>query len=100
MPAEIPKLQKEFRINHHPALRLGIDFHHPAANSIRIELRVPGSIKRVSEIDSPPVATHFNHLRAAVQWSARILRMSRTPHDATQMNRPSLLGMKRVGYIV
>src|ERR1700685_1005094 len=67
MAAEIAEFKKEFRVNLHAALRFGVELYHPASNSLRIELRVPWSIKRVREIDAPSVAAHFHHLRAAVQ---------------------------------
>src|SRR5580700_3351376 len=100
MAAEIAEFKKEFRVNLHAALRFGVELYHPASNSLRIELRVPWSIKRVSEIDAPSVAAHFHHLRAAGQGRAGILRMFRTPHDATQMHGTCPLGMKRVGHVV
>src|SRR5580700_75798 len=100
MAAEILEFKKEFRVDLHAALGLGIELYHPAPNSVRIELRVPRRIKRVCEIDSTSVAAHLHHLRAAVQGCAGLLRMSSAAHDTTQTHGACLFGMKRVGHVV
>src|SRR5208282_384439 len=100
MAAEIPEFQKEFRVDLHAALGLGIELYHPALNSVRIELRVPRCVQRVREIGSASVAAHLHHLRAAIQGCAGILRMSSAAHDAAQMHGTSLFGMKRVGHVI
>src|SRR5208282_1163493 len=83
--AQIAEFKKEFRVDLHTAIGLGIELYHPALNSVRIELHVPRCIKRVREINSTPIAAHLHHLRAAVQGCAGILRMSSAAHDTTQM---------------
>src|SRR5271154_2693937 len=100
MPAQIPEFQKELRVELHAALRLGIDFHHPASNSVRIKLRVPWRIKRIREISTTPVPAQLHHLRAAIQRRRRIFGMCRAPHDATYMHGPGFFGMERIGNIV
>src|SRR5271155_1965539 len=100
MAAQVSEFKEESWIERHAAFRLGIDFHHPAANAIWIKLRVPRSIERVGEIDAAPIAANFDHLRAAVQGRAGILRMSCAAHDAAEMDRTGFLGMERVGNIV
>src|SRR5271156_3818123 len=100
MAAQITEFKKEFRIDLHATIGLGIELYHPALNSIRVELRVPRCIKRVREIDSTSIAAHLHHLRTAVQRRAGILRMSSAAHDTTQMHGTCLFGMKRVGDVV
>ena len=64
-----------------PPPGIDINLRHPSADPVRIELLVPGAIERVGEVDPPPVAADFHHLRAAVQ------RLSRTASDAPRAGR-------------
>src|SRR5271155_1056989 len=100
MASQIPEFKKEFRVDGHATCRLGIELHHPAANSVGIELRVPRRIQRVREIDAPSIAAELHHLRAAVQATTGIFRMRGTAHDATQLHGAGFLGMKWVGNVI
>src|SRR5271154_3681915 len=100
MAAQIPEFEKEFRVDGHAARGPSIELHHPAANSVRIELRVPRRIQRVREIDATSIAAELHHLRAAVQTTTGIFRMRGATHDAAQMHGAGFLGMKRVGNVI
>src|SRR5580698_9354527 len=100
MAAQITEFKKEFPVELHAAVGLGIDLYHPALNSVRIELYVPRRIKRVRKIDPTSVAAQLHHLEAAVQWRTGILRMARATHYTSQMHGTCLLGMKRVRHVV
>jgi hypothetical protein len=39
------RLEEEFGIELNPAVRFGVELHHPVTHAIRIELFVPGSVK-------------------------------------------------------
>src|ERR1700687_5816017 len=79
-------VDKELRIEGDAAVGLSIELHHPAVDSLGIELRIDGAIKRVCEVDPPPVAAHFHHLRAAIELAIlrAVLgaRMARARYDA------------------
>src|SRR5580698_5979953 len=96
MGAEISEFKEKFPIELHAALGFGVDFYHPALNSIRIELHVPRRIERVREIDSAPIAAHFHHLRSPVQRCAGILGMRGAPHDAAEMKRTRFFWVERI----
>src|SRR5580704_11911648 len=100
MAAQITEFKKEFPVELHAAVGLGIELYHPALNSVRIELYVPRRIKRVRKIDPTSVAAQLHHLGAAVQGRTGILRMARATHDTSQMHGTCLLGMKRVRHVV
>src|SRR5580704_8107352 len=100
MAAQFPEFKKEFRIDRHASRRLRIELYHPAANSVRIELYVPGRIQRVREIDAASIAAQLHHLRTAVQTTTGNFRMRGAAHDAAQMHGAGLLGMKRIGNVI
>src|ERR1700751_1374087 len=75
-------VDKEFRIESDAAARLGVELHHPAVDTLGIKLLVDGAVKRVGEIDPPPVAAHFDHLRSAVKLAVLRTRMARAPDNA------------------
>src|SRR5438067_5107458 len=60
------KLDEELFIELHPALRIGINFHHPALYSVRIELLIPRGVQRVGEISTFAVTADLNHLWTAI----------------------------------
>src|SRR5215208_3158467 len=68
------KLYEEIRINAKAARRVGVQLDHPTLQALGIELLVPGVVERVCKVNPPPVATHLDHLRCAVQWLIRSLR--------------------------
>jgi len=54
-------IDKKLRVEGDAALGFGIEFHHPAINSLGIELRVDGAVKRIGEINPATEA-------AAADW--------------------------------
>src|SRR5215213_4779411 len=60
-----------------PAMRSGIELHHPALDAVGIELLVPARIERVRHVHALAVAAHLHHLRAPVDGSACIARVRR-----------------------
>src|SRR5882762_11513857 len=79
---------------------MSVQLHHPALYSLGVELCVPGRIERVREIDAAAVAADLHHLRRAIQWLFRLLRMRRVADDPTQMNRACFLRMEWIGNVV
>src|SRR5215813_14007794 len=69
-------LDEKFRIERDSAFRPGVELHHPAVDSLGIELRIDRAVERVGEIDPLAVAADLDHLRAAVQRAVRGLGMS------------------------
>jgi len=60
------EVNKELRIQAHPAAWLSVQLHHPAIDAIGIELSIPGRVERVGEVHSPTVAADLHHLRRSV----------------------------------
>src|SRR6202041_1279179 len=100
MAAQVAEFEKEFRVERHAAGGLGVELYHPAANSVGIELHVPGGVQRVGEIDATSIAAELDHLRAAVQHVAGIFRMRGAAHDAAQMHGAGFLGMEGIGNVI
>src|SRR5262245_9664752 len=75
-PMRLGPFGEEFRIECDTPTRLGVELYHPAFNAFGIELLVDGAIKRIGEVDAPPVATDLDHLWTAVERRA-IRRMRR-----------------------
>ena len=94
------ELHKEIRIYAETTYLIGIEFDHPTAHSIRIELLIPGVVEGVSEVNAPPIAAHLDHLWRTVQWHIWFLRVRRAAHDASQMHRTGEPGVERIGNIV
>src|SRR5688500_15510667 len=69
------EFDKELLVERDAACGVCIDLHHPAANAVRIELRIPGRVEGVGDVDSPAIATDFDHLRPAVQRTRGIARV-------------------------
>src|SRR5690242_7671427 len=85
-------IDEEFRIEVDAALRLGVELDHPAVNSFRIKLRIDGAVQRIGEIDPPPVATDFHHLRTAIEFAVLRARMARLRDDAADAHLAGELG--------
>src|SRR6478736_4061610 len=75
--AQPVKLNEEFFIEFHPALRMRVDLHHPALHAIGIELLVPRGVKGVGEIDALSVAADLDHLWTTVERLFGLARVSR-----------------------
>src|ERR1700736_1668776 len=100
MAAWTVKFKEEFLIQSDSAFGLGVQFHHPTANTLGIELLVPRSIQRVGEINALAITAHFYHLRSTIQWSLRGTRMCRAPDDAAQVYGTRKFRMKRIEHII
>src|SRR6516225_2547378 len=93
-------VDKELRIERDAAVRLGVEFHHPAVDPFRVKLWVDGPIQRIGKVDSPPVTAHFDHLRAAAELAVLRPWMRSARHDAADTHLAGELGIKRVRHIV
>src|SRR5262249_52816782 len=70
------KFDEEVLVECHASRRIRVDLDDPALHALRIELRIPGAIKGVAEVDTLAVAAHLDHLRSAVEDPAfRVLCM-------------------------
>src|ERR1700716_596128 len=100
MAAQAVKFQEKFLIHGNSALGLGVQLHHPTANALGIELLVPWSVERVSEIKALAITAHFHHLRSTIQGTLRSTRMCRPPDDAAQVYGTGKFWMTRIGHII
>src|SRR5436190_1680499 len=98
--AQPVELNKEFLVEFHPTLWVGIDLYHPTLYPIGIELFVPRRVQRVGEVDALAVAADLDHLRTAIQSLLGLLRVCRPAHDATEVDRTSLLRVRRIRDVV
>ena len=92
--------EEKVLIKLHAAIGTRIEFHHPTAHAVGVELLVPCRVKRVREIDSFAIAAHFHHLRSARERLIRLLRMRCAIGYATDTYRAGLLRIERVRYVV
>ena len=100
MGAQPVELQQEVAIEMHSAVLADIDFGHPAANAVRVELLVPCGIERIGEIDTAPIAADLHHLRATIESSVLLARMGRAAHDAADLYGADEARTERIRYIV
>src|SRR5215212_1505460 len=63
----VTEIEEEVRVEAHAALRVGIELDHPALDAVGIELRVPGQVERVGEVDAPAIPADLDHLRPPVE---------------------------------
>src|SRR5207244_12735876 len=89
--AQPAKLDNELLIELHSTLCICIDLHHPTLYTIRIELLIPRRVERVREVAAPAIAADLDHLRTTVERLLGLLRVSRSAHDATEVERAGLL---------
>src|SRR5947209_15245893 len=66
-PMALRPIDEELRIERNPAIRARVELHHPAVDSLGIELRIDGAVKRIGEVDALPVAADLHHLRPAIE---------------------------------
>src|ERR1700722_9977703 len=66
------------------AVRFDVRFDHPRADSVGIELVVPGSVERIREVEMATIAADLDHLRPTAQ-GLRSSRVRRTADDATDV---------------
>ena len=93
-------VDKEFRIESDAAARLGVELDHPAVDPVGVELRVDGAVKRIGEIDPPPVAAYFDHLWTAAEFAVLRARMVRARDNAADPHLAGELGIERIGYLL
>src|SRR5262245_36545020 len=84
---------EEARVEGDAAVRARVELHHPAVDAVRIELRIDRAVERVGEIDALSVPADLDHLRAAVQGTARP-RVRRARDDAADPDRAGELGLE------
>src|SRR5687767_5468995 len=60
-------LEEEPRVQIHAAFGSQIHLGHPTADTLRVELVIPGRIEPVGDVDALAVSADLDHLRAAVQ---------------------------------
>ena len=85
-PVALRPFDEELRIELNAAAGIDIELHHPAVDSLRIELRIDRAVKRVGEIDAFAVAADLHHLRPAVERSVR--RGMRPPARRSRRSAP------------
>src|SRR4029079_11837184 len=56
-------VDEEFRIERHAAAGLDVEFHHPAVDTLGVELRIDGAVERICEIDALFLAADVHTLR-------------------------------------
>src|SRR6059058_5057504 len=100
MCAQPVELDKELFIELHPALWIQIDFRHPALNAIGIKLLVPWRVERIGKVAALAVAADLDHLRAAVESHAKLLRVGGAANDPTEVDRTGFLRVGGIGDIV
>src|SRR5947207_1141421 len=66
-PHSLLELDEEVLIEREAAGASHVELREPAADAVRVELRVPRTIERIGQVDAPPIAAHLDHLRAAVE---------------------------------
>src|SRR6202451_4721004 len=85
--------QEEIRIKLQTAAGLDVALHHPAFDSGRIELSIPGAIEAIGEVDTPTIAAHLHHLRPAIDRPGG--RGRRALDDAAEAHRAGELRIVR-----
>src|SRR5918992_5151520 len=98
-PFTIIELDEKVGVCGETTFRVYVHLSDPAVDAIRVELRIPGSIQRVAEVQPAPVAAQFHHLRPAVQGLSG-LRMRRPADDPAQVDGSGVLWVERVGDVV
>jgi hypothetical protein len=94
------ELEQEVGIEPASAFELRVELGHPAADAVRVELRIPRCIERVRHVDAAAVAADLHHLRSAVERLARERRMRRAPHDAADADRAGQPRRERIADVV
>src|SRR5579871_3155826 len=64
---QLSKLHEELVIELNSTLRTNVQFHHPTADALGIELFVPSPVQRIGEEHAFSIAAEFNHLRSAIE---------------------------------
>src|SRR5215468_5882766 len=100
MKTMVLRLYQEPRIKTQRSVSISIRLHHPSTYSIRVKLFVPRLVKRVGEIHPFTVPTQLHHLRTAIHWFSRTLRMRRPLHDSTNWQNCSQLRLIWYRYII
>src|SRR5689334_18913341 len=99
-PLPLGPIDKEFRIERHAALWLDVELHHPAVETLGVELRIDGAVERIGEIDAASVATDLDHLRSAVEFAVLRTRMRGARDDAADPHLAGELWIERVGHVI
>src|SRR5262245_54233466 len=94
------ELYEEITVYRQAPARFGIQLDHPAANSVRIELLIPGVIERVGKVNTAAIAADFDHLRRAVQRIVGLLGVSGSTNDTSQVYRSGEPGIEGIRNII
>src|SRR5581483_1734348 len=90
---------EELRIEGDAPGRRRIELHHPALDALRIELRIDRTVKRVREVDAPPIPADLDHLRTTAE-RARPRGMLGARDDAADAHLAGELRGERIGHVV
>src|SRR5215217_2666022 len=63
----VTEVEEEVGVEGHPTGRVSVELDHPALDALGIELRVPGQVEGVGDIDAAAIAADLDHLRSAVE---------------------------------
>src|SRR6478609_8677490 len=70
-PMRLRPFDKEFGVERNAPAGIDIKLHHPAVDSLRIELRIDSAVKGIGEVDAFAVAADLHHLRSAIERLVR-----------------------------
>src|SRR5690606_29860564 len=81
-PVALLQLQQEALVERDAATRQHVELGHPAADAIRVELRVPRAVERVRDVDPSTIPADLHHLGPPVQRLLRIARVCGAPAES------------------
>src|SRR5690349_17652156 len=93
-------IDEELWIERDPAGGVGVELDHPAIDTLRVELRIDGAVKRVGEINATAIAADLDHLRPAIELAVLRPRVTRARHDPADAHFAGQFRIERVRYVV
>src|SRR5947209_18922847 len=93
-------IDEELRIERNPAIRAGVELHHPAVDPFGIELRIDGAVERIGEVDAFAIAADLDHLGAAIELAVLGAGMRRARDDSADPHFARELWLERIAYVV
>src|SRR5215213_3148865 len=82
----VPEVEEEIGVDAHAPRRVGVKLDHPALDTLGVELRIPGEVEGVGDVDTPAVPADLDHLRSPVERPCR-RRVWCLTGDAADANR-------------
>src|SRR5215204_5754004 len=67
----VPEVEEEIGVDAHTPRRVGDELDHPALDPLGIELRIPGQVEGVGDVDTATVPADLDHLRSTVERPCR-----------------------------